>query len=53
MVDEDGNFTEVAGPELQNLSVMTEGTDKGAVQLCERTTGAEREVVTVPSFGPC
>ena len=29
MVDEDGKFTELAGPELQNLSVMTEGTDKG------------------------
>lgn len=29
MVDEDGNFTELAGPELQNLSVMTEGTEKG------------------------
>ncbi|KAM4724275.1 isoleucine--tRNA ligase, mitochondrial isoform 3-T3 [Anableps anableps] len=27
MVDEDGRFTELAGPELQNLSVMTEGTD--------------------------
>lgn len=31
MVDEDGRFTELAGPELQSLSVMTEGTDKGAV----------------------
>lgn len=29
MVDEDGKFTELAGPELQNLAVMTEGTDKG------------------------
>ncbi|XP_070697859.1 isoleucine--tRNA ligase, mitochondrial isoform X3 [Pempheris klunzingeri] len=28
MVDEDGKFTELAGPELQSLSVMTEGTDK-------------------------
>ncbi|XP_047200714.1 isoleucine--tRNA ligase, mitochondrial [Girardinichthys multiradiatus] len=27
MVDEDGRFTELAGPELQNLSVITEGTD--------------------------
>ncbi|XP_054894348.1 isoleucine--tRNA ligase, mitochondrial isoform X1 [Poeciliopsis prolifica] len=27
MVDEDGRFTELAGPKLQNLSVMTEGTD--------------------------
>lgn len=29
MVDEDGRFTELAGPKLQNLSVMTEGTDTG------------------------
>ncbi|KAM4625658.1 isoleucine--tRNA ligase, mitochondrial isoform 2-T2 [Polymixia lowei] len=28
MVDEEGRFTELAGPELQNLSVMEEGTDK-------------------------
>lgn len=28
MVDEDGKFTQLAGPELQNLSVMREGTDK-------------------------
>ncbi|XP_028250738.1 isoleucine--tRNA ligase, mitochondrial isoform X2 [Parambassis ranga] len=28
IVDEDGKFTEVAGPELQSLCVMTEGTDK-------------------------
>lgn len=32
MVDEDGMFTELAGPELQNLSVMTEGTDKGTTE---------------------
>ena len=31
MVDEDGKFTESAGPELQSLSVMTEGTNKGTV----------------------
>lgn len=35
MVDEDGKFTELAGPELQNLSVMSEGTDKGATKICE------------------
>lgn len=29
LVDEEGRFTERAGPELQNLAVMTEGTDKG------------------------
>ncbi|XP_029973118.1 isoleucine--tRNA ligase, mitochondrial isoform X2 [Salarias fasciatus] len=28
MVDEDGKFTEMAGPDLQDLAVMTEGTDK-------------------------
>ncbi|KAG7511082.1 isoleucine-tRNA ligase, mitochondrial isoform X1 [Solea senegalensis] len=28
IVDEDGKFTEAAGPELQSLSVMSEGTDK-------------------------
>lgn len=31
VVDEDGRFTELAGPELQHLSVMREGTDKGTV----------------------
>ncbi|XP_054470009.1 isoleucine--tRNA ligase, mitochondrial isoform X4 [Anoplopoma fimbria] len=35
MVDEDGKFTELAGPELQNLSVMTEGTDKVISMLTE------------------
>lgn len=40
MVDEDGRFTELAGPELQSLSVMTEGTDKGAV---DRVTVALRD----------
>uniref|UniRef100_A0A3B3ZS03 isoleucine--tRNA ligase n=1 Tax=Periophthalmus magnuspinnatus TaxID=409849 RepID=A0A3B3ZS03_9GOBI len=29
IVDEDGKFTELAGPELQSLSVMSEGTNKG------------------------
>lgn len=29
MVDEDGKFTELAGSDLQSLSVMREGTDKG------------------------
>ncbi|KAM9355395.1 isoleucine--tRNA ligase, mitochondrial isoform 2-T2 [Pholidichthys leucotaenia] len=36
VVDEDGKFTELAGPELQNLSVMTEGTDKVISMLKER-----------------
>ncbi|XP_053290202.1 isoleucine--tRNA ligase, mitochondrial isoform X1 [Pleuronectes platessa] len=35
MVDEDGKFTEAAGPELQNLSVMIEGTDKVISMLKE------------------
>ncbi|XP_059209664.1 isoleucine--tRNA ligase, mitochondrial isoform X3 [Centropristis striata] len=35
MVDEDGKFTELAGPELQSLSVMTEGTDKVISMLKE------------------
>lgn len=35
MVDADGKFTELAGPELQNLSVMTHGTDKGTAKICE------------------
>nr|XP_046268197.1 isoleucine--tRNA ligase, mitochondrial isoform X3 [Scatophagus argus] len=35
MVDEDGKFTELAGPALQNLSVMTEGTDKVISMLKE------------------
>ncbi|KAM3594791.1 uncharacterized protein V6R79_014306 [Siganus canaliculatus] len=35
MVDEDGKYTELAGPELQHLSVMTEGTDKVISMLME------------------
>lgn len=35
MVDEDGKFTELAGPELQNLAVLTEGTDKGSIYTHE------------------
>ncbi|XP_056282810.1 isoleucine--tRNA ligase, mitochondrial isoform X2 [Pseudoliparis swirei] len=35
MVDEDGKFTDLAGPDLQNLSVMTEGTDKVISMLAE------------------
>ncbi|CAL9686167.1 unnamed protein product [Knipowitschia caucasica] len=34
-VDEDGKFTEQAGPELQSLSVMSEGTDKVMAMLSE------------------
>uniref|UniRef100_A0A8C2X1C9 Isoleucine--tRNA ligase, mitochondrial n=1 Tax=Cyclopterus lumpus TaxID=8103 RepID=A0A8C2X1C9_CYCLU len=35
MVDEDGKFTDLAGPELQHLCVMTEGTDKVISMLAE------------------
>lgn len=31
LVDEDGRFTTMAGPQLQGLPVMTEGTDTGKV----------------------
>lgn len=30
-MDEDGKYTELAGPELKDLCVMSEGTDKGNV----------------------
>lgn len=36
MVDEDGTFSELAGPELQKLSVMTEGNDKGIKNMEKR-----------------
>ncbi|XP_072313687.1 isoleucine--tRNA ligase, mitochondrial isoform X2 [Eucyclogobius newberryi] len=35
MVDEDGLFTELAGPELQGLSVMSEGTSRVISMLTE------------------
>ncbi|CAK6962128.1 isoleucine--tRNA ligase%2C mitochondrial isoform X3 [Scomber scombrus] len=35
MVDEDGKFTELAGPELKDLSVMSEGTEKVISMLKE------------------
>lgn len=35
MVDEDGKYTELAGPELQNLPVMREGTEKGNSSICD------------------
>uniref|UniRef100_A0A3B4VAQ1 Isoleucine--tRNA ligase, mitochondrial n=1 Tax=Seriola dumerili TaxID=41447 RepID=A0A3B4VAQ1_SERDU len=35
IVDEDGKFTESAGPDLHNLSVMREGTDKVISMLKE------------------
>lgn len=42
LVDEDGRFTEVAGPELQNLSVMREGTDKGIIWTYGRKCTSSR-----------
>lgn len=42
MVDEDGKFTELAGPELRNLCAMTDGTNKGTLLVCEpQTTHSE------------
>ena len=35
-MDEEGRFTELAGPELQSLSVMGEGNDTGRKKRCER-----------------
>ncbi|RVE66365.1 hypothetical protein OJAV_G00106640 [Oryzias javanicus] len=36
MVDEEGRFTELVGPQLQGLPVLTEGTDKVISMLKER-----------------
>lgn len=33
-MDEDGVFTDVAGPELQNKAVLEEGTDVGECCVC-------------------
>lgn len=49
-MDEDGRFTELAGPELQNLSVMTEGTDKGTAERWDFIS--VRIVTFVSSFLP-
>ncbi|CAF93909.1 unnamed protein product, partial [Tetraodon nigroviridis] len=50
MVDEDGKFTELAGPELHNLAVMTEGTDKVISMLkdCGALVNEERCVHSYP-----
>lgn len=50
MVDEDGKFTELAGSELQNLSVMTEGTDKviSMLQDCGSLVKEEQCVHSYP-----
>lgn len=33
-MNEDGVFTEVAGPELENKAVLEEGTDVGEYCMC-------------------
>ncbi|XP_073323290.1 isoleucine--tRNA ligase, mitochondrial isoform X2 [Pagrus major] len=50
MVDADGKFTELAGPELQNLSVMTKGTDKviSMLQQCGALVKEEQCVHSYP-----
>uniref|UniRef100_H3CIN2 Isoleucine--tRNA ligase, mitochondrial n=1 Tax=Tetraodon nigroviridis TaxID=99883 RepID=H3CIN2_TETNG len=53
MVDEDGKFTELAGPELHNLAVMTEGTDKAPTVIsmlkdCGALVNEERCVHSYP-----
>ena len=42
MVDEDGKFSELAGSELQNLAVMTDGTDKGNIYTQQYKTPPKR-----------
>lgn len=49
IVDEDGKFTELAGPELQNLSVMSEGTDK-VISLLKECGGLVKEEQCVHSY---
>ncbi|XP_008300541.1 isoleucine--tRNA ligase, mitochondrial isoform X2 [Stegastes partitus] len=51
MVDEDGKFTELAGPELQSLSVMTEGTDK-VISMLKESGALVMEERCVHSY-PC
>ncbi|KAM9340808.1 isoleucine--tRNA ligase, mitochondrial [Symphorus nematophorus] len=49
MVDEDGRFTDLAGPELQNLSVMTEGTDK-VISMLKESGALVKEEQCVHSY---
>ncbi|KAG7225213.1 hypothetical protein INR49_014772 [Caranx melampygus] len=50
IVDEDGKFTEAAGPALHNLSVMSEGTDKviSMLQECGALVKEEQCVHSYP-----
>lgn len=52
MVDEDGKFTELAGPELQNLAVMTEGTDKGNIYTHTHTRAHQHTPLGRPPLTP-
>uniref|UniRef100_A0A1A7WUH5 Isoleucine--tRNA ligase, mitochondrial n=2 Tax=Iconisemion striatum TaxID=60296 RepID=A0A1A7WUH5_9TELE len=49
MVDEDGKFTDLAGPELQNLPVMTEGTDK-VISLLKESSSLLLEEQCIHSY---
>ncbi|KAM8736636.1 isoleucine--tRNA ligase, mitochondrial isoform 3-T3 [Acanthopagrus schlegelii] len=49
MVDADGKFTELAGPELQNLSVMTNGTDK-VISMLQKCGALVKEEQCVHSY---
>uniref|UniRef100_A0A1A8MEG1 Isoleucine--tRNA ligase, mitochondrial n=2 Tax=Nothobranchius pienaari TaxID=704102 RepID=A0A1A8MEG1_9TELE len=49
LVDEDGKFTDLAGPELQNLPVMTEGTDK-VISLLKESSSLLLEEQCVHSY---
>ncbi|XP_075883927.1 isoleucine--tRNA ligase, mitochondrial isoform X2 [Nelusetta ayraudi] len=51
LVDEDGRFTEEAGPELQHLVVMTEGTDK-VISMLQAGGALLKEEPCVHSY-PC
>ncbi|XP_026027564.1 isoleucine--tRNA ligase, mitochondrial-like isoform X2 [Astatotilapia calliptera] len=49
MVDEDGTFNELAGPELQKLSVMTEGNDK-VISMLKQCNALLKEEQCVHSY---
>lgn len=49
MVDEDGKFNELAGPELQKLSVMTEGNDK-VISMLKQCNALLKEEQCVHSY---
>ncbi|XP_063352861.1 isoleucine--tRNA ligase, mitochondrial isoform X1 [Pelmatolapia mariae] len=49
MVDEDGKFNELAGPELQKLSVMTEGNDK-VISMLKQSNALLKEEQCIHSY---